>query len=143
MMPKPECGPARERREGRRKFGPCPPAHAAGYKTKSEPSMGLALEMETRVSGAQSARRRRFRGRLRDRGFRRFLGLVLRVNFGGAVLFLDRDGSLAGASAQVIETRLHRFGLALHFDFFDVRRVDGKHALDPLAVAEAADRERF
>src|SRR5262245_3510039 len=89
-----------------------------------------------------SARRRGHRG-LRRRGARRLFGLVLRMNLGGTILLLDRDRGLAGAAAEVIKTGLHRLGLALDLDFLDVRGVDGKHALDALAVAEAADGERL
>src|SRR5580693_5514916 len=58
-------------------------------------------------------------------------------------LFIDRHGRLAGAIAQVVEASPHRLGLALDLNFVDVGRVNGKYALDPLAVADAANREGF
>ena len=63
------------------------------------------------------------------------------MDLGRAVLDLDGDSGLAGATAEVVKAGLHHFGLTLDLDFVDVRRVDREHPLDAFAIADATNRE--
>src|SRR5436309_2067865 len=61
----------------------------------------------------------------------------------GHFLFLDRHGAFAYAFAKVSELRATNRALAFHFDLVHARRMHREHALDTLAVADAADGEHF
>src|SRR6478609_4900965 len=81
----------------------------------------------------------------RTGGVRFVASLVDHSGLGGrrvlVTLFLHGHGGLAAAIAEVVEAGAAHFGLLLDLDLLDVRRVDREHALDALAVADAADGE--
>src|SRR6478609_10688098 len=81
----------------------------------------------------------------RTGGVRFVASLVDHSGLGGrrvlVTLFLHGHGGLAAAVAEVVEAGAARLGLLLDLDLLDVGRVDREHALDALAVADAADGE--
>lgn len=57
------------------------------------------------------------------------------------VCFLDLDGALAEASAQIVELRTTDFAAMLDFDFVDAGRMEGEYALNTFAIGNPANGE--